>query len=59
MGFGHEKLDVYRTSIAYVGWGNRFCGTLKDHRNAKVPLLRASQVIPAEQNIAEGNGKAH
>jgi four helix bundle protein len=56
MGFEYEKLDVYRTSIAYVGWGNRFCETLKDHRNAKDPLLRASQAIPL--NIAEGNGKA-
>jgi hypothetical protein len=25
MGFGHEKLDVYRTSIEYVGWVYRFC----------------------------------
>jgi four helix bundle protein len=56
MGFGHEKLDVYRTSIAYVGWAYRFCETLKGHRNAKDQLLRASQAIPL--NIAEGNGKA-
>jgi hypothetical protein len=24
MEFGHEKLDVYRTSIEYVGWAYRF-----------------------------------
>jgi hypothetical protein len=24
MGFGHEKPDVYRTSIEYVGWAYRF-----------------------------------
>ncbi len=56
MGFGHEKLDVYRTAIEYVGWAYRFCQGLKGHRNAKDQLLRASQAIPL--NIAEGNGKA-
>ena len=56
MGFGHEKLDVYRTAIEYVGWAYRFCESMKGHRNAKDQLLRASQAIPL--NIAEGNGKA-
>jgi four helix bundle protein len=56
MVFGHEKLDVYRTAIEYVGWAYRFCERLKGHRNAKDQLLRASQAIPL--NIAEGNGKA-
>jgi len=56
MGCGNEKPDVYRTSIEYVGWAYRFCETLKGQRNAKDPLLRASQAIPL--NIAEGNGKA-
>ena len=56
MGFGHEKLDVYRASIEYVGWAYRYCEGLKGHRNAKDQLLRASQAIPLD--IAEGNGKA-
>ena len=56
MGFGHERLDVYRAAIEYVGWAYRYCETLKGHRNAKDQLLRASQAIPL--NIAEGNGKA-
>ena len=56
MAFGHEQLDVYRTSIEYVGWAYRLCERLKGHRNAKDQLLRASQAIPL--NIAEGNGKA-
>ena len=56
MGFGHEKLDVYRAAIEYVGWAYRYCESLKGHRNAKDQLLRASQAIPL--NIAEGNGKA-
>ena len=56
MGFGHERLDVYRAAIDYVGWAYHFCGELKGHRNAKDQLLRASQAIPL--NIAEGNGKA-
>ena len=53
MAFGHEKLDVYRASIEYVGWAYRFCEALAGHRNAKDQLLRASQAIPL--NIAEGN----
>jgi len=57
MGFGHERLDAYRTSIAYVGRAYRFCETLKDHRNGKDQLLRASQAIPLD--IAEGNGQSH
>ena len=56
MSFGHEKLDVYRTAIEYVGWAHQFCEQLKGHRNAKDQLIRASQAIPL--NIAEGNGKA-
>ena len=46
MGFGHEKLDVYRAAIEYVGWAYRYCEMLKGHRNAKDQLLRASQAIP-------------
>ncbi len=34
MGFGHEKLDVYRAAIEYVGWGYRFCGALSAAENA-------------------------
>ncbi len=56
MPFGHEKLDVYQTSIAYVGWAHSLCEGIKGQRNAKDQLLRASQSIPL--NIAEGNGKA-
>ncbi len=56
MPFGHEKLDVYQTSIAYVGWAHGLCEGIKGQRNAKDQLLRASQSIPL--NIAEGNGKA-
>ena len=55
MSFGHEKLDVYRAAIEYVGWAYRFCEKLRGHRNAKDQLIRASQAIPL--NIAEGNGK--
>jgi four helix bundle protein len=56
MSFGHERLDVYRAAIDYVGWAYRLCGGIKGHRNAQEQLLRAAQAIPL--NIAEGNGKA-
>ena len=56
MPFSHERLDVYRAAIEYVGWAYRLCGTLKlEQRAAKDQFLRASQSIPL--NIAEGNGK--
>ena len=56
MAFGHENLDVYRLSIAYVAWVYEKANTLKGvHRPARDQWLRASQSIPL--NIAEGNGK--
>ncbi|MCK6555791.1 four helix bundle protein [Candidatus Binatia bacterium] len=54
--FGHERLEVYRAAIEYVGWAYRLCEGIKGQRNAKEQLLRASPAIPL--NIAEGNGKA-
>ncbi len=37
MGFGHEKLDVYRAAIEYVGWGYTYIlapehGSITDYR---------------------------
>jgi hypothetical protein len=29
MAFGHEKLDVCRAAMEYVGWAYRYCETLK------------------------------
>jgi hypothetical protein len=47
--FSHERLDVYRAAIEYVGWSYRLCSELKaDQRAAKEQLLRAAQSIPAE-----------
>lgn len=46
MGFWHEKLDVYRAAIEYVGWAYCYCECLKGHRHAKDRLPRASQSIP-------------
>lgn len=57
MGFGHEKLDVYRTALQYCAWAFGICSHLSGmHRHPRDQLLRSSQSIP--QNIAEGNGKA-
>jgi four helix bundle protein len=47
----HEKLDVYRESIAFCGWVDQFLGTI----SAKEQLDRGSTSIAL--NIAEGNGK--
>ncbi|MHC4871650.1 MAG: four helix bundle protein [Planctomycetota bacterium] len=57
MTLGHEKLDVYRLAINYVGWVYQKVENLDGiHRHARDQWLRASQSIPL--NIAEGNGKA-
>ena len=54
--FDHEKLDVYRLSIAYVAFSYRIAKTLAGiNRPARDQWLRAAQSIPL--NIAEGNGK--
>ena len=56
MTFDHEKLDVYRVALVFVGWAFGVCLRLKGvNRHVRDQLLRASQSIP--QNIAEGNGK--
>ena len=53
--FDHEKLDVYRESIAFCGWVGEFLAQLSAKAAAKDQLDRASTSIPL--NIAEGNGK--
>ena len=34
MGFGSEKLDVYRAIIEYIDWALRLCDRMKIHRKA-------------------------
>ena len=36
MAFGHERLDVYRAAIDYVGWAYRLCVRLKGQRGYSV-----------------------
>ena len=56
MTLGHEKLDVYRLSIAYIAWVYEKADSLTGvHRPARGQWLRASQSI--RLNIAEGDGK--
>jgi four helix bundle protein len=53
--FDHEKLDVYRNSIAFCAWVGDFLPSITTKTSAKDQLDRASTSIPL--NIAEGNGK--
>ena len=54
--FDHERLDVYRLSIAYVAFSYQIAKSLNgSNRQARDQWLRAAQSIPL--NIAEGNGK--
>ena len=53
--FDHEKLDVYRESIAFCGWAGELLGAITAKAAAKDQFDRASTSIPL--NIAEGNGK--
>ena len=53
--FDHEKLDVYRYSIAFCAWVGDFLPLITAKTSAKDQLDRASTSIPL--NIAEGNVK--
>lgn len=53
--FDHEKLDVYRESIAFCGWVGDVLGAISAKAAAKDQFDRAATSIPL--NIAEGNGK--
>jgi len=53
--FDHQKLDVYRESIAFCGCVGEFLGAITAKAAAKDQLDRASTSIPL--NIAEGNEK--
>src|SRR5262245_35369861 len=53
--FDHEKLDVYREAIAFVGWISGLLEEMVRIGEVKDQLDRASTSIPL--NIAEGNGK--
>jgi four helix bundle protein len=53
--FDHEKLDVYRESIAFCGWAGELLAAITARAAVKDQLDRASTSIPL--NIAEGNGK--
>jgi len=54
--FDHERLDVYRLSLDFVGWIHALVRPLNStERHVRDQLLRSSLSIPL--NIAEGNGK--
>jgi four helix bundle protein len=55
--FDHEKLDVYRLAVEFLGWaGELLDGPLAGGRYAAAKHLdEASQSVA--NNIAEGNGK--
>jgi four helix bundle protein len=53
--FDHEKLDVYRESLAFIGWLSPLLDGMLRLGEVKDQLDRASTSIPL--NIAEGNGK--
>src|SRR6266545_965239 len=53
--FDHEKLEVYRESIALIVWLSALLDTAMRIGEVKDQLDRASTSIPL--NIAEGNGK--
>ena len=53
--FDHERLEVYRESIAFVAWTSTLLEQSIRTGDVKDQLDRASTSIPL--NIAEGNGK--
>jgi four helix bundle protein len=53
--FDHEKLEVYRESLAFVVWLEALLPRLPKATAVRDQLDRASTSIPL--NLAEGNGK--
>src|SRR5262245_51866972 len=53
--FDHEKLEVYRESLAFIAWLEPLLEKLPKSLSVRAQLDRASTSIPL--NIAEGNGK--
>ena|SRR5271165_4181404 len=53
--FDHERLEVYREAIAFVGWLSAILEPMVRVGEVKDQLDRAATSIPL--NIAEGNGK--
>jgi four helix bundle protein len=53
--FDHEKLEVYRDALAFVGWLDPLLDSLEKAGDVKDQLDRAATSIAL--NIAEGNGK--
>src|SRR5580704_5113181 len=53
--FDHEKLEVYRETIALIAWLSELLETLERLGDVRDQLDRASTSIAL--NIAEGNGK--
>jgi four helix bundle protein len=53
--FDHEKLEVYRGSLTFIGWVTPVLDAILRVGEVKDQLDRASTSVPL--NIAEGNGK--
>src|SRR5688572_30841529 len=53
--FDHEKLEVYRTSLAFTTWLEPLLERVPKSLAVRDQLDRASTSIPL--NLAEGNGK--
>jgi hypothetical protein len=60
MACGHERLDVYRAAIEYVGWAYRFCEISRGHAVREEPGVRRTEGIDPDADSdpdAEGNWK--
>jgi four helix bundle protein len=53
--FDHEKLEVYRVSLAFIRWLEPLLQKFPKSSSVRDQLDRASTSIPL--NLAEGNGK--
>jgi four helix bundle protein len=56
MTFDHERLDVYRAAITFLGVASEVTGRLRGHAYLKDQLGRAARSMVT--NIAEGSGES-
>jgi four helix bundle protein len=58
--FDHERLEVYKLQLQFIGWGTKLLEEIEQHGNRKAGRVLGhfdEASVSVLLNIAEGNGK--